>query len=51
MTTKLLSKIFYGVFILCFVIMAAIMVKGLLDQNKDEKQLIKGYKKQAEKPF
>lgn len=45
MTTKLLSKIFYGVFILCFVIMAAIMVKGLLDQNKDEKQQKERYEK------
>ncbi len=37
MTRKIASGIFYGVFALVFVIMVGIMVKGLIDQNKDEK--------------
>ena len=37
MTKKIASRIFYGSFILIFVIMVGMMVKGLIDQNKDEK--------------
>ena len=37
MTKKIASRIFYGSFILIFVIMLGMMVKGLIDQNKDEK--------------
>jgi len=37
MNKKIASRIFYGSFILIFVIMTGIMVKGLIDQNKDEK--------------
>ena len=35
MSKKLISTVFYSVFALCFVIMLAIMVKGLLDQKAD----------------
>ena len=37
MSKKLMSGIFYGTFMLIFVLMTGIMVKGLIDQNKDEK--------------
>ena len=37
MTKKLVGNIYTGVFIFIFVVMVGIMVKGLIDQNKDEK--------------
>ena len=49
MTRKLVSAIYIGVFALCFVIMAAIMVKGLIDQKNDEKRQIERYEKMISK--
>lgn len=37
MSKKFLSRIFYGTFILVFIIMVGIMVWGLIDEKRDEK--------------
>lgn len=43
MTRKLVSNIYIVVFIVCFAAMTGFMVKGFIDQNKDEKQQISRY--------
>ncbi len=43
MTVKRVTRIFYIVFGLCFVLMAGIMVKGFMDQKADEKKQVERY--------
>ena len=43
MSVKRITRIFYIVFGLCFVLMGGIMVKGFLDQKADEKKQVERY--------
>ena len=43
MSVKRVTRIFYIVFGLCFVLMVGIMVKGFLDQKADEKKQVERY--------